>query len=36
MGAAVDGGLMYTSFLDDLYLTQRTAELGALSFEGQF
>jgi hypothetical protein len=30
------GDLMYTSFLDDLYLTQRTAELGALSFEGQF
>ena len=27
------GDLMYTSFLDDLYLTQRTAFLGALTLE---
>ena len=27
---------MYTSFLDDLYLTHRTAVLGALGLEGQF
>jgi hypothetical protein len=27
---------MYTSFLDDLYLTSRTAVLGALGLEGQF
>jgi hypothetical protein len=26
---------MYTSFLDDLYVTERTATLGALTFEGQ-
>ena len=26
---------MYTSFLDDLYVTSRTATLGALTFEGQ-
>jgi hypothetical protein len=26
---------MYTSFLDDIYVTQRTATLGALTFEGQ-
>ncbi len=32
----VTGDVMYTSFLDDLYVDQRTAELGALSFEGQF
>ncbi len=30
------GDAMYTSFQNDLYVTQRTAELGALSFEGQF
>jgi hypothetical protein len=30
------GDAMYTSFSDDLYVTQRTAELGALSFEGEF
>ncbi len=30
------GDAMYTSFLDDLYVTHRTAELGALSFEGEF
>jgi len=27
---------MYTSFLDDLFLTSRTAVLGALGLEGQF
>jgi hypothetical protein len=27
---------MYTSFLDDLYLTSRTAVLGALGLEGEF
>jgi hypothetical protein len=26
---------MYTSFLDDLYVTERTATLGALTFQGQ-
>ena len=30
------GDMMYTSFLDDLYLTHRTAILGALGLEGQF
>jgi hypothetical protein len=30
------GDAMYTSFLDDLFLTHRTAELGALGFEGKF
>ncbi len=30
------GDAMYTSFLDDLYLTSRTAVLGALGLEGQF
>jgi hypothetical protein len=30
------GDVMYTSFLDDLYLTSRTATLGALGFEGEF
>jgi hypothetical protein len=30
------GDAMYTSFLDDLYLTSRTAILGALGMEGQF
>jgi hypothetical protein len=30
------GDAMYTSFLDDLYLTHRTAVLGALGLEGQF
>jgi len=27
---------MYTSFLDDLFVTSRTAILGALGLEGQF
>ncbi len=30
------GDLMYTSFLDDLYLSHRIAGLTALSFEGEF
>jgi hypothetical protein len=30
------GDGMYTAFLDDLYVTKRTALLGALSFEGAF
>jgi|CZKU01.1.fsa_nt_gi hypothetical protein len=30
------GDAMYTSFLDDLFVTHRTAMLGALGFEGQF
>jgi hypothetical protein len=30
------GDAMYTSFLDDLYLTYRIAGLGALSLEGEF
>ena len=30
------GDAMYTSFLDDLFLTSRTAVLGALGLEGQF
>ena len=30
------GDSMYTAFLDDLYLTHRTAVLGALGLEGQF
>jgi hypothetical protein len=30
------GDAMYTSFLDDLYLTGRTAFLGALGLEGAF
>jgi Protein of unknown function (DUF3570) len=30
------GDAMYTSFLDDLYLTSRTAFLGALGLEGAF
>jgi Protein of unknown function (DUF3570) len=30
------GDGMYTSFLDDLFLTSRTAVLGALGLEGQF
>jgi hypothetical protein len=30
------GDAMYTSFLDDLFLTSRTAFLGALGLEGQF
>jgi hypothetical protein len=30
------GDAMYTSFLDDLYLTSRTAVLAALGLEGQF
>jgi hypothetical protein len=30
------GDTMYTSFLDDLFLTHRTAVLGALGLEGQF
>jgi hypothetical protein len=30
------GDAMYTRFLDDFYLTDRTAELGALSLEGEF
>ncbi len=32
----ISGDAMYTSFLDDLFLTQRTAILGALGLEGQF
>jgi len=27
---------MYTSFLDDLYLTSRIATIGAVSLEGSF
>jgi hypothetical protein len=30
------GDAMYTSFLDDLYVTSRTAFLGALGLEGEF
>jgi len=30
------GDVMYTMFLDDLYVTSRTATLGALGFEGEF
>ena len=30
------GDAMYTAFLDDLYLTHRTAVLGALGLEGRF
>jgi hypothetical protein len=30
------GDAMYTSFLDDLYLTSRVAEIGALGVEGAF
>ncbi|HLK39615.1 MAG TPA: DUF3570 domain-containing protein, partial [Polyangiaceae bacterium] len=30
------GDAMYTSYLDDLYLTDRSAVLGALLFEGEF
>jgi hypothetical protein len=32
----LSGDAMYTSFLDDLFLTSRTAVLGALGLEGQF
>jgi hypothetical protein len=32
---AIHGDAMYTSFLDDLYLTNRTAVLGALTLEGE-
>jgi hypothetical protein len=30
----IDGDVMYTSFLDDLYLTSRTGFLGTVSLEG--
>jgi hypothetical protein len=30
------GDAMYTQFLDDLYITSRTATLGALGLEGEF
>jgi hypothetical protein len=31
----LSGDAMYSTFLDDLYVTDRTAVLGALVFEGQ-
>jgi hypothetical protein len=33
-GIAVQGDVIYTSYLDDIYLTSRTAYLGSLIFEG--
>jgi len=35
-GLQLTGDVMYTMFLDDLYVTSRTATLGALGFEGEF
>jgi hypothetical protein len=35
LSIAVTGDVMYTSFLDDIYLTSRTGGLGALTLEGE-
>jgi Protein of unknown function (DUF3570) len=35
LSISVTGDVMYTSFLDDLYLTARTGGLGALTLEGE-
>ena len=31
----LQGDVMYTSFLDDLYLSNRTGTIGSLTFEGE-